>query len=92
MGDPVEIRLYSKIFSKNTGYLYGNIDAISPASEIDKDQEQIEINVFVNESLSDSMIGATGVGKIRSGYTCLLVNLLRPLARFVEVDMWQYVP
>ena len=92
LGDPVEIRLYSKIFSKNTGYLYGNIDAISPASEIDKDQEQIEVNVFVNESLSDSMIGATGVGKIRSGYTCLLVNLLRPLARFVEVDMWQYVP
>tara|TARA_B100001939_G_scaffold219657_1_gene189078 strand:+ start:7691 stop:10105 length:2415 start_codon:yes stop_codon:yes gene_type:complete len=92
LGDPVEIRLYSKIFSKNTGYLYGNIDAVSPASEIDKDQEQIEVNVLVNESLSDSMIGATGVGKIRSGYTCLLVNLIKPLARFVEVDMWQYVP
>ena len=90
--DPVEIRLYSKIFSKNTGYLYGYIDAISPVSEIDKDQEQIEVNVRVGENLSDSMLGASGIGKIRSGFTCLLFNILRPLARFVEVDLWQYVP
>ena len=92
LGDPVEIRLYSKIASRNTGYLYGNIDAISPASEVDKDQELIDVNVRINQSLSDSMIGATGVGKIRSGFTCLLLNFLRPLIRFVEVDMWQYVP
>ena len=90
--DPVEIRLYSKIFSKNTGYLYGYIDAISPVSEIDKDQEQIEVNVRVGENLSDSMLGATGIGKIRSGFTCLFFNILRPLARFVEVDLWQYFP
>ena len=90
--DPVEIRLYSKIFSKNTGYLYGYIDAISPVSEIDKDQEQIEVNVRVGQNLSDSMLGATGIGKIRSGFTCLFFNILRPLARFVEVDLWQYFP
>jgi multidrug resistance efflux pump len=92
VGDRVEVRLYSRVFSRVSGHLSGRVIQISPISTIEEDQEQLHVTVNVDESLHDSMIGATGTAKIRTGYTCLLLNLLKPLARFAEVDLWQYLP
>lgn len=92
LGDNVEVRLYSRVLSRTSGHLRGRVIRISPVSTIEDDQEQLELTVNIDQSLSDSMIGATGTAKVRTGYTCLLLNLLKPLARFVEVDLWQYIP
>ena len=91
-GDRVEVRLYSRVASRNSGHLYGVVERLSPVSSTEFDQEKLEVTVELKQSLGDSMIGASGTGKIRVGYTCLLANILRPLVRFVEVDVWQYLP
>ena len=91
-GDNVEIRLYSRVASKVSGYLSGVVEKISPVSTTDIDQEKLNVIVKIDQSLHNSMIGATGTAKIRTGFTCLLFNLLKPVARFVEVDLWQYLP
>jgi multidrug resistance efflux pump len=92
VGDRAEVRLYSRVFSRVSGHLSGRVTHIAPVSTTQEDQEQLNVTVKVDESLNDSMIGATGTAKIKTGYTCMLLNLLKPLARFVEVDLWQYIP
>jgi multidrug resistance efflux pump len=92
VGDRAEVRLYSRVFSRVSGHLSGRVTHIAPVSTTEEDQELLDVMVKVDESLNDSMIGATGTAKIRTGYTCIMLNLLKPLARFVEVDLWQYIP
>jgi len=92
VGDNVEVRLYSRVMTQNGGHLFGKVESLSPISSTEYDQEKLEIIVNIRDSLKNSMIGATGTAKVRVGFTCILVNILKPLVRFVEVDVWQYLP
>jgi len=91
--DRVDARLYTRTGLIPGTALVGKVSAISPISKILKEQEIVDISVQLNtNSLNENLIGSTGIGKIRYGYTCFLFNILRPFIRFVFVDLWQYFP
>ena len=88
IGDRVEVRLYSKI----NAILHGRVSSISPITTEQHDQEIVDVLIGLKGDLPSNFIGASGTGKIRTGWTCLLMNLVKPVARFVHVDLWSIMP
>jgi putative peptide zinc metalloprotease protein len=88
VGDSTEIRLYSKIEK----VLYGRVQKISPVTTESNDQDIVQVYIKLADDLPANFIGAVGVAKIRTGWTCLLWTSLKPIARFIHVDIWSYLP
>ncbi|MEB3308565.1 MAG: HlyD family efflux transporter periplasmic adaptor subunit [Cyanobacteriota bacterium] len=88
IGDRVDVRLYTTYAVT----LHGKINSISPVAAEEDSQEQLSLGMKFDKKLPDAFIGSTGTAKIRTGYSCLLLNILKPIARFVYVDLWQFLP
>jgi len=86
--DSVEVRLYSKI----NAILYGKVKSVSPITTESHDQEIVDVYISLDEKIPSNFIGASGTGKIRTGWTCLLWNLIKPIVRFIHVDLWSVFP
>lgn len=88
IGLPCILRLYSI----SNDELSGQVKSISPITvEIDGLQ-YVELQIELNKSLPTNFIGSKGYAKIKVGYTCILLNLLAPIARFINVDLWSLMP
>lgn len=88
LSDKAEIRLYSKIAT----VLHGRVSSISPVTTESDDQEIVDVFISLGGNLPSNFIGATGSGKIRTGWTCLMWTLVKPVVRFVHVDLWSILP
>jgi len=88
LSDAVEVRLYSKI----NAILHGKVKSISPITTESHDQEVVDVYISLNGNMPSNFLGASGSGKIRTGWTCLLWNLIKPIVRFIHVDLWSIFP
>ena len=88
VGFPCVIRLYSapgKQFD-------GKVSSINPATVEINGLDYMALQIDLEESLPTNFIGSTGYAKIEVGYTCLLFNIIAPISRFVNVDLWSLLP
>ncbi|MCP9892149.1 HlyD family efflux transporter periplasmic adaptor subunit [Cyanobium sp. Aljojuca 7D2] len=88
IGAKVEARLYSKVYAE----LRGRVSSVSPVTTNSNDQEIVDVYISLVHELPSNFIGASGTGKIRSGWTCLLWNFAKPIVRFLNVDLWSILP
>jgi multidrug resistance efflux pump len=72
--------------------LTGRIASISSATVTKVNLKFIEVNIKINEELPTNYIGTMGYAKIVYGQTFLLNNLLEPIFRFLNLDLWSYLP
>jgi multidrug resistance efflux pump len=82
------VRLYSDPHREFTG----KIASISSATVTQDDLKYLEVNIKINEGLPTNYIGTMGYAKIVYGQTFMLKNLLEPILRFLNLDLWSYLP
>ena len=70
----------------------GIVASISPTTTLVNGAQSVLINIDLKHPLDSKYIGATGYAKIKNGYTNLLWNMLRPVLRFLSVDIWSILP
>jgi hypothetical protein len=81
-----------RLYSVSNEEFKGSVSSISPTTvEIDGLQ-YVELQIQLEESLPTNFIGSKGYAKIDVGFTCILFNLLAPVTRFVNVDLWSLLP
>jgi hypothetical protein len=81
-----------RLYSVSNEEFKGRVSSISPTTvEIDGLQ-YVELQIQLDESLPTNFIGSKGYAKIDVGFTCILFNLLAPVTRFVNVDLWSLLP
>jgi hypothetical protein len=88
LGMRCAVRLYSDPNREFTG----KIASISSSTVTQDDLKYLEVNIKINEGLPTNYIGTMGYAKIVYGQTFLLKNLLEPILRFLNLDLWSYLP
>lgn len=85
---PCVLRLYS-VSDKEFA---GKVSSISPTTVELDGLQYVELQIQLQNSLPTNFIGSKGYAKIDVGYTCILLNLIAPITRFVNVDLWSLLP
>lgn len=81
-----------RLYSVSDQEFSGTVSSVSPTT-IDIDGLQYsELQIQLKESLPTNFIGSKGYAKIDVGYTCILFNLIAPISRFINVDLWSLLP
>jgi multidrug resistance efflux pump len=88
VGMPCTVRLYSEPHREYAG----KIASISSATIDENDLKYIEVTIQIRHELPTNYIGTEGYAKIIYGKTFLLKNLLTPIYRFFNLDVWSYLP
>lgn len=88
LGMMCNVRLYSDSYSEYKG----SVESISPSTVSDNGLSYIEVNVKITEDLPTNYIGTSGFVKINYGSTFLLKNLFDPVLRFINLDVWSFMP
>ncbi len=88
----VDLPCVLRLYSVSDKEFNGRVSSISPTTvEIDGLQ-YVELQIKLQNSLPTNFIGSKGYAKIDVGYTCILLNLLAPITRFINVDLWSLLP
>lgn len=82
------VRLYSDPHRE----FAGKIASISSSTVTQDDLKYLEVNIKITEGLPTNYIGTMGYVKIIHGQSFLLKNLLEPIFRFLNLDLWSYLP
>lgn len=85
---PCSLRLYS-VSDKE---YKGTVSSISPSTVELDGLQYVELQIQLDEILPTNFIGSKGYAKIAVGYTCILLNLISPITRFINVDLWSLLP
>ncbi len=88
VGLPCDLRLYS-VWDQEFS---GAVASISPTTVELEGLQYVELQIQLEDSLPTNFIGSKGYAKIQVGYTCILLNLLAPITRFINVDLWSFLP
>jgi putative peptide zinc metalloprotease protein len=88
----VGMRCVVRLYSDPHREFDGKIASISSATVTEDDLKYIEVKIEINESLPTNYIGTMGYAKVVYGQTFLLRNLLEPILRFFNLDLWSYLP
>ncbi len=85
---PCVLRLYSVSDQE----FKGTVSSISPSTVELDGLQYVELQIQLDDSLPTNFIGSKGYAKIHVGYTCILLNLISPITRFINVDLWSLLP
>jgi len=86
------MRCAVRLYSDPDREFVGNIASISSATVTQDELKYIEVNIKINEGLPTNYIGTVGYAKIVYGQTFLLKNFVEPILRFLNLDLWSYLP
>jgi len=85
---PCVLRLYSISDQE----FKGRVSSISPSTVELDGLQYVEVQIQLDDSLPTNFIGSKGYAKIDVGHTCILLNLISPITRFINVDLWSLLP
>ena len=81
-------RFYSSPFTTFTA----KIVSINPSTINDVGISYVSVILESDDVPNKMSLGSNGTIKIFNGITCLLVSILKPIFRFVLVDIWSWLP
>lgn len=88
----VGMRSLVRLYSDHNREFDGKIASISSATVTKDDLKYIEVKIEIDKNLPTNYIGTMGYAKVVYGQTFLLKNLLEPILRFLNLDLWSYLP
>lgn len=82
------VRLYPDSYREFTGV----VASISPSTVTQDSLKYLEVSIDIKDDLPSNYIGTIGYAKITYGTTFLLRNMLEPVLRFINLDVWSVLP